>query len=102
MAAWAAAWPKGSVGVIVQTGQNDRAAGGARRGGAERIGKADTLGSKRIEVGSLNNRITVASKRLAAVVVADDEYNVGTFRGLRHEMVFLFFLPPMRGAPFGQ
>ena len=69
-----------SVEVVVESGENDRTRCGAGSGGGEGVGKKRAFPGEGIEVGSLDDGVSVATgdRRL---VIGDEENDVRLFGG---------------------
>ena len=64
-----------SVGVVVQSGENDRSAGGATGGCAKSVREKCAIGGKCVHVGRLNDGVAIAAG-IGALVVRDEEDDV--------------------------
>ncbi len=63
-------------GVIVEAGEDNRAARAAACGGAESVCKTRSFGGEGIQIGRSDNFVAVTAQSVAAVVVADNQDNV--------------------------
>ena len=70
-----------SVGVIMQPGQDDRTAGRTGRSCAKGIVEEHPLGGQRIQVRSFYRCGAVTSESLPAMIISDDENDVGAVYG---------------------
>ena len=64
-----------SVAMIVQAGENDRAAGAAAGGGCEGVAEERTVGGEPVDVGRYGSHIAITSER-GAEVIGDDKDDI--------------------------